>query len=266
MLASMSLEGKTIIITGGGTGLGREMVRCCARAGADFVIAARRPGPIQETAREVRDLGRRALAIPTDVTDSAQVNRMVEQTLAEFGKVDVLINNAAVLGQPPQAIWDITDEQWRRGIEGNLSGAFYCTRAVAKSMVEKGKGRIINVASGFGLRGNRDGYMYACGKGGVVQLSRALTMSLSRYGITAVTIVPGFFPTNVSEDARQAMSRNEFIPVGHAGDPREIGPLAAFLASDAAAYFNGECFLIDGGGLAGGFAPTGYVPEVPLPR
>ena len=141
MLESMSLEGKTIIITGGGTGLGLEMVRCCARAGADLVIAARRPGPIQEAAQEVRDLGRRALAVPTDVTDSAQVNRMVEQSLAEFSKVDVLINNAGIVSDTRQAIWDVTDEDWRRGIDGNLTGAFYCSRAVAKPMVERGKGR-----------------------------------------------------------------------------------------------------------------------------
>lgn len=265
MLEKLSLEGKVIIVTGGGTGLGRAMVRALARAGADVCLAARRPGPIEDAAQEVRALGRRAVAVPTDVTDSAQVERMVACAIQALGKVDVLVNNAGLVREhQPKPIWEVTDEEWRVGIDVNLTGAFYCTRAVARHMVERGCGRIINVASGFGLRGGRDIYMYNAAKGGLINLTRALVMSLSRYGITANTIVPGYIPTEGAEAQRASMPRPQFIPVGHFGRPEDLGPVAVFLASDAAAYMNGETIVVDGGALADGYAPTGYAPVVPL--
>ena len=128
MLEKLSLDGKTIVITGGGTGLGREMSVAMAKAGADMVIASRRMGPIEETAEAVREVGRRAIAVSTDVTDSAQVNQLFERAIDEFGKVDVLFNNAGIVrGQGSIPIWDISDEEWRIGIDTNLTGAFYCS-------------------------------------------------------------------------------------------------------------------------------------------
>ncbi len=265
MLEKLGLEGKTIVVTGGGTGLGREMALALARAGADIVVAARRQGPIEETAALVRDMGRRALAVSTDVTDSRQVADLFQRTLGEFGKVDVLVNNAGIVrGQGSTPIWEITDADWRLGIDTNLTGAFYCARAIARHMVERGSGKIINVSSGFGLRGGRDNYMYACGKGGVLQLTRTLATSLGRYGVTSNCIVPGYIPTEGTAASRETLPRGEFIPVGRVGRPQEIGPVAVFLASSASDYMNGELFIIDGGGLAGGFAPTGYAPDIPL--
>lgn len=265
MLEKLGLEGKTIVVTGGGTGLGREMALALARAGADIVVAARRQGPIEETAALVRDMGRRALAVSTDVTDSRQVADLFQRTLGEFGKVDVLVNNAGIVrGQGSMPIWEITDEDWRLGIDTNLTGAFYCARAIARHMVERGSGKIINVSSGFGLRGGRDNYMYACGKGGILQLTRTLATSLGRYGVTSNCIVPGYIPTEGTAASRETLPRGEFIPVGRVGRPQEIGPVAVFLASSASDYMNGELFIIDGGGLAGGFAPTGYAPDIPL--
>ncbi|MBI4233664.1 MAG: glucose 1-dehydrogenase [Chloroflexi bacterium] len=265
MLEKLNLDGCVAIVTGGGTGLGREMVRHLARAGADLVIAARRTGPIEAVAAEVRELGRRALAISTDVTDAAQVNRMVEQTLREFGRIDVLISNAGIAReQRPKPIWEITDQEWRQGIDVNLTGSFYCARAVARPMMDAGRGVIINVASGFGLRGQRDGYMYSTAKGGVIQLTRTLAMSFGRNGIRSNCIVPGFIPTEGTVDQRQYLPRGDFIPVGRVGNPPEVGPIAVFLASDASAYMNGEVIVVDGGGLAGGYAPTGYAPLIPL--
>ena len=265
MLENLSLDGKTIIITGGGTGLGKEMALAMARAGADLVIASRRKGPIQEVAALVKDLDRRALAISTDVTDSAQVDRLFKSTLEVFGKVDVLISNAGLVrGQGSTPIWDITDEDWRLGIDANLTGAFYCSRAIARHMVDRGQGKIVNVASGFGLRGGRDNYMYACGKGGIIQLTRTLATSLGRYGITSNCIVPGFLPTPGTAELRETLPRAEFVPIGRVGNPPEMGPIAVFLASAASDYMNGGMFIADGGGLAGGYAPTGYAPEIPL--
>ena len=266
MLEQFSLDGNLVIVTGGGTGLGRAMVRALARAGADVVIAARRQAPIEETAAEVELLGRRALAIPTDVSDSGQVERMVARTLEQFGKVDVLINNAGrTSANTPSPIWEITDEEWHAGIDTNLSGAFYGARAVSKHMVERGSGKIVNVASGFGLRGVRDLYAYACSKGGMIQLTRTLAMSLGRHGVTANTIVPGFIPTRGADSMRDILPRSgEVIPIGRLGKPEDIGPIAVFLASHASDYMNGQIISLDGGGLAGGFAPTGHSPVIPL--
>lgn len=264
MLESLNLEGRTIIVTGGGTGLGRAMVRALAKAGADLVIAARRQGPIEEAVAEVRELGRRALAISTDVTDSSQVDRMARHTLEEFGKVDVLINNSGIVrDQRAKPLWEITDEEWRAGIDVNLTGAFYCSRAVAQHMVQRGNGRIINVSSGFGLRGGRDNYAYAASKGGIINFTRVLATSLSRYGIIATCIVPGFITTEEGERP-EGMPRDSFIPLGRSGRAEEIGPLAVYLASDASSYTNGDFFMLDGGALAGGYAPTGYAPDIPL--
>ena len=199
----LSLEGKSVVITGGGTGLGREMTLAMARAGADIVIAARRVGPIEEVAEEARALGRKALAFSTDVTDTAQVARLMEDSIEALGKVDVLLNNAGIVrGQGATPIWEITDDDWQIGIDVNMSSAFYCARAIAKHMVERGGGKIINVSSGFGYRGGRDNYMYCVGKGGVVNLTRVLATSLGRYGITSTCIVPGFIPTEGTDESR----------------------------------------------------------------
>ena len=265
MLERLSLDGKTIVITGGGTGLGREMALTMARAGADLAIASRRAGPIEEVAGLVRDMGRRSLAVATDVTDSDQVDCLFKASLDEFGKVDVLVNNAGIVrGQGGIPIWDVTDDDWRIGIDTNLTGSCYCSRAISRHMAERGGGKIVNVASGFGLRGGRDNYMYACGKGGIVQLTRTLATSLGRYGISSNCIVPGFIPTAGTDASRENLPRGEFIPIGRVGRPVEIGPVAVFLASAASDYMNGEMLVADGGGLAGGFAPTGYAPDIPL--
>ena len=266
MLESLSLDGKTVLVTGGGTGLGKEMVLAMARAGANIVVAARRHNYIEEAANQVRSMGRKALAVTTDVTDSAQVNNMVQQAVNEFGKIDVLINNAGggVGGLGSRPIWEITDEQWRIGIDVNLTSAFYCSRAVAKDMVERRSGKIINIASGTGLRGVTDTYAYGAAKGGIISLTRVLAVTLSRHGISATCISPGFIPVREPQEPLSSSPQARFIPVGRTGLATEMGPLAVYLASDASSYTNGDLFVIDGGALASGYAPTGYAPEVPL--
>ena len=263
MLEKFSLDGKTVLITGGGTGLGLAMVRTLARAGANLCIAGRRPGPIEDAARGVKGLGGEALAVPTDVTDSEQVNRLVSTALDHFGRVDVLINNAgAVQENVRKPLWDITDDEWRMVMDVNLNGAFYCARAVSQPMVDQGKGKIINVASGFGMRAGRDIYMYCCSKGGMIQLTKVLSFNLARYGITANSIVPGFIPTiSTQSDMRGTLPRSgEFLPIGKLGRPEDLGPIAVFLSSDASDYMTGEMVIVDGGGLAAGITPTGHAP------
>lgn len=263
LLASVSLDGVSAIVTGGGSGLGRAMALALAGAGADVVLAGRRPGPLEESADAIRGVGRRVLVVQTDVTDSGAVGALIARSVEKFGKVDVLLNNAGLVrGQGGRPIWDVTDEQWREGIDANLTGAFYCARAVARHMVERGSGKVINVSSGYGLRGARDNYMYACAKGGIIQLTRSLAVSLGRYGVTANAIVPGLFPTEATTASGMELPSGEFIPVGRTGEPAELGPAAVWLASHASDYMTGEMFVVDGGGLAGGIAPTGHAPVI----
>ena len=129
-------------------------------------------------------------------------------------------------------------------------------------MVDQGKGKIVNVASGFALRGGRDIYMYCCSKGGMLQLTRVLSFNLARSGVTANTIVPGFIPTGIlaDDDPSTTPRSGVFLPIGKLGSPEDMGPIAVFLASDASDYMTGEMIVADGGGLAGGIAPTGHAP------
>jgi NAD(P)-dependent dehydrogenase (short-subunit alcohol dehydrogenase family) len=269
MLDHLSLDGKVVVITGGGTGLGLAMVRALARAGANLSIAGRRQGPIDAAAGQVKELGGDSLAVSTDITDSRQVDRLIAATLDHFGQVDVLINNAGAVQQENvnKPIWDTTDEDWHRVMDINLTGAFFCARAVSRPMADRGKGKIINVASGFGLRGGRDIYMYCCSKGGMIQLTRVLAFNLARHGITANSIVPGFIPTTPTNtsDMRATLPRSgDFLPIGKLGRPEDLGPVAVFLASEASDYMTGEMIIADGAGLAGGLNPTGHAPVIPL--
>jgi len=263
-----TLQGKVAIITGGGTGLGKAMALTLAKEAATIVVAARRVEAIEQTAKEVTDLGARGLAVSTDVTDSQQVNRMVERTLSEMGRLDILINNAGIVrGQQRKSLWEITDEEWHLGIDTNLSGAFFCCRAVGKHFVEQKRGKVINIASGNGLRGGRGDYMYGTAKAGVIELTRVFAITWAEDNIQVNCIAPGFVDVGALQPVPRsgsAMRRSEFIPVGRFGIPEDIGYLGLFLASDASNYITGALFANDGGGLAGGFSPTGYAPVITI--
>lgn len=263
-----TLKGKVAIVTGGGTGLGRTMALAMANEGADVVVASRRLNAIEPAAAQIKELGVRALAIPTDVTDSKQCDDLIERTIAEMGGLDILVNNAGIVrGQAPKPLWEIPDEEWLLGINTNLSGTFYCCRRALKHFTEQNRGKIINIASGNGMRGQRGDYMYGTAKAGVINLTRILAMTFSTYNIQINCIAPGFVDVRhlQPEPAQREVSRQaRFIPVGRFGVPEDIGDLGLFLAADASDYVSGGLFANDGGGLAGGVAPTGYAPVIEL--
>jgi gluconate 5-dehydrogenase len=273
ILDKFSLDGKVAIVTGGGTNLGKAMCHALARAGADIVVAGRTLGTIEETASEVRKIGQRGIAIPTDVTDSRQVNHLIDLTLQELGKVDILVNNAGVargiepsprdpIPKEPGPIWELNDEMWHRAIDINLTGAFYCCRAVSKHMIERKGGKVINISSAAGLRAARSLFTYCSAKAGVIMFTKTLAITWAKYDIQANCIAPGIFRT-AEVDPSIVKLQASSIPMGRCGEPREIGPLAVFLASEASSYVTGECFVIDGARFVG-YAPVNYAPIIPL--
>jgi NAD(P)-dependent dehydrogenase (short-subunit alcohol dehydrogenase family) len=263
------LKGKSAVVTGGGTGLGRQICLALARAGADIVIAGRRTGPIHEVAAEVEKVGRRAIAVSTDVMDSRQVNNLMERSLGEFGKIDILVNNAGiargvdpsgndVLAPAIKPLWELSDDEWAYSINTNLTGTFYCCRAVSRHMIERKSGKVINLTSMAAFRAVKGNFGYGTAKGGVLSLTRVLAVTWAADNVQVNCIAPGFLPTvEMAPEMRERTQR--FFPMGRFGDPREIGPLAVYLASSASDYVTGQCFPADGAaGVT--YAPTGYLP------
>jgi NAD(P)-dependent dehydrogenase (short-subunit alcohol dehydrogenase family) len=262
ILDKLRLDGKVAIVTGAARGLGRAMAIALAEAGADIVVVDRIQAEAEQTAQEVLARGRRCLVVLTDVTNSAQVNAMVERAIAEFGRMDILVNNVGGAIGYGKALPDITDEEWRLGIDTNLTGAFYCTRAVVPHMLRQGGGKIVNIASGYGLRGGRNNYMYTSAKAGLINFTRSLALSYGPDNIQANCIAPGPFPH--TEEMMQFWRRGKYVPVGRVGRPEELGPLVIFLASELSNHMMGETVVIDGASQAAAHAPTGLAPRVPL--
>jgi NAD(P)-dependent dehydrogenase (short-subunit alcohol dehydrogenase family) len=271
----LELKGKVAIVTGAGRGLGRQMALALARAGASMVAAARSEDQIEGTAREVEALGRRpdggpsvrALAVRTDVRDSAAVDMLIERCLQEFGRLDIMLSNAGIGDAITQGkeLWNVSDDEWHDTLEVNLSGTFYCARAAARHMVQQGGGVIINVGSGTALRGYAANFAYAAAKAGVIALTKSLAVMLVRHNVRVNCIIPGFVVQSPPADQQAAdfmRERGNYVPVHRLGEAWELGALAIFLASDASSYITGQGFIIDGGGLAGGYAPVGFAPEV----
>ncbi|MDP6825090.1 MAG: SDR family oxidoreductase, partial [Dehalococcoidales bacterium] len=171
-LSDLALYDKVAIVTGAGRGIGRAIALGLSEAGASVVVASRTSSEIEATAADIRNQGRQSYAVPTDVVDSRQVNNLVNRTLAEFGQIDILINNAGG-GMAPinKPIWDITDEEWKHGIDLELTGTFYGCRTVGKHMVQRKQGKIINMSSAFGIVGGKDYPVYCSAKAGVILLT-----------------------------------------------------------------------------------------------
>lgn len=242
------LKGEIAIITGGSKGIGKAIVYALAVAGATVVIADIDEDNGIHICNELSGSGFQAEIVKTDVTDSKSVDSLVHYTVNKYGKVDILVNNAGILGDAP--ITEISDEDWDTLMRINLTGAFYCCRAAVRHMLEKRKGKIINIASAGGKQGfPLAGVHYCASKGGIMALTRQLALQVSPQGIHVNAVAPGTTETemikNRSEEKRQFIINK--IPVGRMGRPEDTAAAVLFLASKAGDYITGETIDVNGG-------------------
>jgi len=246
------LTDKIALVTGGGRGLGRAIALAFAGAGAHVAVASRTWEQLDEVAQEIRSRNRRGVAIEVDVTDSKSVAQMVETVRKEFGRIDILVNSAGV-GWASRVV-DTDDDVWKVLIDTNLTGTFYCCRDVARLMIEQKTGSIINLASVAGVKGPPGLGAYAASKGGVIMLTRVLSLETVRHNVRVNAIAPGYFRTDMNaailDDPEMGPKIVGRIPMRRVGRPEEIGPLAVYLASDQASYVTGEVYFISGGEMA----------------
>lgn len=247
------LTGKAAIVTGGSKGLGKAMAAGLASAGADVLLVSRHEDEAQQAATEIAaDFGHRAIGIATDVTDQQQVEAMAARAVQEFGRIDILINNAGI--NIRGAIDEITHEQFRQCQSINVDGPWLCAKAVVPHMKKAGAGRIINLASTLGVVGLANRTPYASSKGAVVQMTRALGLELAPFGITCNAICPGPFLTDMNVPIADTEEAKKFIvgavALNRWGKLEEIQGAAIFLASDASSYVTGSLLMVDGGWTA----------------
>ena len=261
------LKGKSIIVTGGGTGLGKSMATRFAELGANLVITSRRQEVIDKTAEELRDHGGKVLAIACDVRDSEQVNEMVSQTVDGFGKIDILLNNAA--GNFISPTEDLSPNAFKTIVDIVLNGTFNCTQAAGKVMREKDGGVILNIVTTYAWTGS--GYVVpsASAKAGVLAMTRSLAVEWAKYGIRTLAIAPGPFPTKGAWSRLappglgiEKKMRNR-VPLKRVGEHIELANLASYLVSDQAAYINGEVVTIDGGEWLQGAGEMNELEKLP---
>ncbi len=243
------LDGRVAIVTGGGGGLGADMCRALADAGAAVAVVGRTQETIDAVRDRVREAGGTAISVLADVSRKDSIDAMAETVARELGGIDVLVNNAAIY--PRRAWTEIAEEEWDAVFATNLKGFFLCARACYPSMVERGHGRIINLSSITAYGGWSMLLSYVSTKGGIISFTRALARELGPEGITVNAISPGAFPTDAEKIHPDPEGYNAFVLERQAlkrrGTPEDIGNLAVFLASDASSFITGQQFQIDGG-------------------
>ena len=250
MAHSFDLAGKVAVVTGANTGIGQAIAVALAAAGAEVACVGRTPA--EETAEQIRALGRRVVLIPADLSTIAPVQQVVDTTLAELGRLDILVNNAGIIRRADAV--DFTEKDWDAVIDTNLKSVFFLCQAAGRHMIGQGSGRIINIASLLTFQGGIRVPSYTASKSGVGGLTKLLANEWAAKGVTVNAIAPGYIATNNTAALQADESRNKAIldriPAGRWGNPADLGGAAVFLASDAAAYVNGHILAVDGGWLA----------------
>lgn len=243
------LSGRVAIVTGTSRGLGQYFGRALARAGADLVITSRRLESLAPFKKEIEALGRRALPLELDVREYVSIQKMVEDAVGVYGKLDILVNNAGCNVRKPAV--DITWDDWNLVLDTNLRGAFFVAQAVAKKMIPRKKGRIINIGSVTSVFGYAGIAPYCASRGGVKQLTMSLADDWGIHGITVNCLAPGWFKTEQNavmyEDTEWVEYLCDRIPLKRPGIPTDLDGAIVFLASDASEYITGQTLLVDGG-------------------
>ena len=254
--SAFSLEGKIAIVTGGGIGIGKSISIECARAGADIMLCSRRMEHLEQTADAIRQLGRRALPLTVDVRDQAQVNAVVQRTIEEFGRIDILINNHGASFRAP--IEEISLNGWNAVVGINLNGVFLFTQAVGKHMIERQQGVIINISSMAGVRGSTMMSHYGASKAAVINFTATTAQAWAKHNIRVNCIAPGPIETEGYMDVLRQTNPNadevyrrtaERVALQRWGRVEEIAHPTVFLASAASGFMTGATIHIDGGGL-----------------
>jgi NAD(P)-dependent dehydrogenase (short-subunit alcohol dehydrogenase family) len=247
------LSGKVAVVTGASRGLGQYFGRALAKAGADLVITSRKLSSLSNFKQEIESLGRKALAVQVDVLSQSDIENMVRAAIKEYGKIDILVNNAGLNIRSPSA--DFSWEDWDTVLDTNLKGNFFCAQAVAKEMIKRKYGRIINMGSCtcvFGMEGITP---YTASRGGVLMMTKSLAAEWGRYGITVNVLAPGWFKTAQNAALYENKQWVEYItnriPLNRPGLPHDLDGTVIFLASDASAYITGQIILVDGGFTTG---------------
>jgi NAD(P)-dependent dehydrogenase (short-subunit alcohol dehydrogenase family) len=249
-MSRFSLENRVAIVTGGGTGIGRGCSLVLAAHGADIVLAGRRPGPLEKTVSEIEALGRRALAVPVDVTNVDDCQRLVERTVAELGRLDILVNNAGGASTKPIDTW--TEQEWHYILDLNIGSVWFLSRLAAKPMLECGKGAIVNISSGSAFFGFSMGAPYGASKAAVNNLTMSMAAAWTPKGVRVNSVASGAVRTDMLiEDSKRHGLDEEALAAGNAmgriGEPDEIGYAVLFFASDASSYCSGQTLWVNGG-------------------
>ncbi len=250
--ADFSLADRVVIVTGAGRGLGRAIAAGVAEAGAHVVALSRTQAEIEATARAVRKLGRKALAIEADVTRLSDIDRAVERTLGEFGRIDVLVNNAGK--NITQLAVDVTEEAWDSVMDLNLKATFFFSQRAGRVMIERRSGRIVNITSQMSQVGYYRRSAYCASKGGIAQLTKVLAVEWAQYGINVNCVAPTFVETAMTAPMfadpafREDVLRR--IPLGKLAQPEDVVGAVVYLASPAANFVTGHTLLVDGGWVA----------------